>query len=407
MTLSIPEHIRLDTFDQSGIECPNCGSKGLSVFYSVKNVPVHSCLLMPTRDGALNYPTGDLQLGFCQNCGFITNSSFDSGRQEYSTRYEETQGFSSHFNAFAKSLAQKVIDDYNIHNKTVLEIGCGKGEFLALVCQLGQNHGIGIDPAYVPERNPAGKGINIEFIQDFYSEKYSNLAADVVLCRHTLEHIAPTRRFMQTLRKSIGKRTKTLVIFELPDVMRVLEEGAFWDIYYEHCSYFTTGSLARLFRRSGFDVDQLYLDYDGQYIIITAYPTEAAGPPAKEAENDMEQLRRAVAGFGAVCSAGIDKWRKMIEQFAADGQKTVIWGAGSKGVAFLTTLAINDRIGYAVDINPYKKGKFMPATGHEIVPPELLAEYKPDKVIAMNPVYLAEIRNDLERLNLKPDLLAV
>ena len=44
-----------------------------------------------------------------------------------------------------------------------------------------------------------------------------------------------------------------MVFFELPDTERVLTEAAFWDIYYEHCSYFTPGSLARLFRRTGFE----------------------------------------------------------------------------------------------------------------------------------------------------------
>jgi len=41
-----------------------------------------------------------------------------------------------------------------------------------------------------------------------------------------------------------GPPADALVLFEIPDVRRVLEEGAFWDIYYEHCSYFTLGSLA-------------------------------------------------------------------------------------------------------------------------------------------------------------------
>ena len=44
------------------------------------------------------------------------------------------------------------------------------------------------------------------------------------------------------------------MFFELPDVMRELCEGAFWDLYYEHCTYFSCGSLARLFRATGFEV---------------------------------------------------------------------------------------------------------------------------------------------------------
>ncbi len=46
----------------------------MSVFYEVKNIPVHSVLLMPTRERALSYPRRDLKLGFCPACGFISNT---------------------------------------------------------------------------------------------------------------------------------------------------------------------------------------------------------------------------------------------------------------------------------------------------------------------------------------------
>ena len=83
----------------------------------------------------------------------------------------------------------------------------------------------------------------------------------------------------------------------------------------------------------------------------------------------------------------------------------MIWGAGSKGVSFLTNLGLRDEISYAVDINPYKTGKFMAGSGHEIVAPEFLVEYRPDLVVAMNPIYLGEIRATLDGLGLQPELI--
>jgi len=68
-------------------------------------------------------------------------------------RCEETQGFSPFFRAWHEGLAQRLIDRYSLRAKKIIEIGCGKGEFLALLCDLGHNRGIGFDPAYVPERN--------------------------------------------------------------------------------------------------------------------------------------------------------------------------------------------------------------------------------------------------------------
>ena len=154
VNLELPKEVSFDIVEQNDYLCPNCNSKGLSLFYSVMDIPVHSCLLMSSKSQGQEYPKSNLQLGFCPNCTFISNVQFEPDLHNYNSNYEETQGFSACFNAFAKSLAQRVIDKYDIHNKTILEIGCGKGEFLALMCQLGNNKGIGIDPAYVPERNP-------------------------------------------------------------------------------------------------------------------------------------------------------------------------------------------------------------------------------------------------------------
>src|SRR5688572_16459117 len=87
-----------ETSHDAKAECPNCGSRGLTIFYTVRGIPAHSCLLMPTRTEAVGYPRGDLRLGFCPACGFITNTAFDVSLNEYSQQYEETQGFSPTFN---------------------------------------------------------------------------------------------------------------------------------------------------------------------------------------------------------------------------------------------------------------------------------------------------------------------
>ncbi len=110
------------------------------------------------------------------------------------------------------------------------------GEFLQFMVDAGAGKGIGVDPALNVERIDHPSPDRFEWIADFYGEKYSHLQADAVVCRHTLEHISGVRSFMEDVRRSIGDRTDTAVLFELPDVRRVLEEVAFWDVYYEHCS---------------------------------------------------------------------------------------------------------------------------------------------------------------------------
>ncbi len=396
-----------ETGKDAQLACPNCASVGVHTFYSVNDIPVHSCLLMPTRDAALNYPRGDLKLGFCRTCGFVFNTLFRPEVHEYSTAYEETQGFSPTFNAFARELAADVIKKHDLSDKTILEIGCGKGEFLVLLCQLANNRGIGIDPGYVPQRTPSEVAPRIEFIQDFYGDKYAHLMADFVCCRHTLEHIAPTLDFMQSIRRTIGDRKDTVVFFELPDVYRVLEEGAFWDIYYEHCTYFSLGSLARLFRQTGFEVTELEAVYDKQYLLLTAIPADGPTAPSLAEEDDLPEMTRSVEAFPSIVEASILGWRQFVDDAVGRNEKVVLWGSGSKGVSFLSTLALQDAIEYVVDINPYRQGHFMPSTGQEIIAPDRLVEYRPDHVIVMNPVYCNEIQADLDRLGVKASLRAV
>ena len=248
--------------------CPSCGAAGMSVFYKLKGVPVHSVRLLLTREEALNYPQGELALGFCPTCGFIANVAFDPSVHDYSSLYEATQSFSPTFNAFAQRLAERLIDEYDLHGREIIEIGCGQGEFLALLCELGGNRGVGFDPAYVEGWVDSSTGDQITFVKDFYSEKYSHVHGDFVCCKMTLEHIQDTAIFVRTVRRSLGDRGDTIVFFQVPDVTRILRDVAFWDIYYEHCSYFSPGSLARLFRTCGFDVIRLATEYDGQYIMI-------------------------------------------------------------------------------------------------------------------------------------------
>ena len=387
--------------------CQNCSAGDLTVLYEARGVPTHSCALVSDVEMARLYPRGDIKLAFCGKCGFIGNICFDSKLMDYSPQYEDTQHYSGHFNEFARQLALKWVRDYDIYNKTILEIGCGKGDFLHLICTLGNNNGIGIDPAWDAGRQPDNGTHHIEFIRDKYSSQYSHLQMDVICCRHTLEHIQSTGEFIQELRQSIGERNDILLLFELPDASRILRESAFWDIYYEHCAYFTAGSLARLFRRNAFDVVDLWQAYDDQYLILAARPASRPTSPCFNLEADLEQTRANVSNFQATCPERIQFWKTCLQQFYADGQKVVAWGSGSKCVSFCTTLDIHEELSCIVDINPRKSGTFLPGTGHLIVHPEYLQQESPDIVLIMNPVYYREIQMELDRLGVKARLMTL
>lgn len=384
--------------------CWACGAGLPAPFYEVESVPVSSCVLLPSRDAALEYPTGDLALSMCSRCGFIQNTRFAAERVDYTQPYEESQAFSPTYRDFARALAAGLVERYDLVGRTVFEIGCGKADFLALICELGNNRGLGIDPAFDSSRLDTTADVKV--IKGFFDAETTHLTGDFIVCRHTLEHLDRVEEFLSLVRESAVRTEGAGVYFEVPDVRRVLREGAFWDVYYEHCSYFTIETLTHLFRSVGFDVESAKLGFDDQYVLLEAFPASDTQPVHRPA-SVISGLESDVATFIDRVSARTSRWRSTLEEASKAGLAVAIWGASSKGVAFLNALGITSEVAFAVDINPFKQGRFLPRTGHEIMAPTALTELALDLVIAMNPIYVEEIRSMLERLGLNPRILAV
>ena len=169
--------------------CRNCGSTTMREFFNVASVPVHSCVLVPNREEALSYPTGEIRLELCETCGFIQNSAFDETAVDYTQEYEETQEFSGRFMEFAKALADEMVERYDLEGKSVLEVGCGKGEFLRLLAERGANPAVGIDPASLPVRLTVPGSDHVVLHQEFFFPDRTHLPRYLFLCRHTLQLI--------------------------------------------------------------------------------------------------------------------------------------------------------------------------------------------------------------------------
>ncbi|QGY43928.1 methyltransferase domain-containing protein [Maribellus comscasis] len=388
------------------MKCLNCNSTRAENFYLIKDAPVQSIVTIKSFEEAVAIPKKDITLAFCKECGFVFNSTFDTTIDHYTKGYEDQQGFSPTFTKFINDFTQRFIDKYDIYGKDVIEVGCGKGDFLNLICKLGNNRGIGIDPAYVPGRSEPNP--NIRFIKEFYSEKHGDLPADVIVCRHTLEHIHDTGNFLSTIRNSIKNNKEVVVLFEVPSIVRILKINAFWDIFYEHCSYFSAGSLGRLFRLNGFEIIDIYVEYDDQYLFIEAKPSneKVVGNthPKEEAVHELKQL---VDQFVVNINNQLEEWEKRLLMQKDEGKKVVMWGGGSKAVGFLTHFNKLNVIEHVVDINPHIQGNFIPGIGIQYKNPEFLKEYVPDTVIIMNGIYRNEIRDSLSNMGLAPEIICM
>jgi 2-polyprenyl-3-methyl-5-hydroxy-6-metoxy-1,4-benzoquinol methylase len=387
--------------------CPLCGSERLKAFFEMIDVPVHCNDLWSNRDAAINCPKGDIKLAFCPDCNFIANIAFDPNRLEYTQQYENPLHFSPHFQNYAQSLAKRLVERYNLYEKHIIEIGCGDGYFLALLCKLGNNWGIGFDPAHIEHKKDMALNNQVKIIADYYSEEYKRYKADLIVCRHTLEHIYNPKFFLEMLRRVIGNRVGTQIFFEVPNTQKIFHELSIWDIIYEHCSYFTPSSLAHAFSSSGFQVCELSQEYDDQFLCIHATPENQHLPYFDPRySNKINSITSDIESFTSNYKNKIETWRSNLEQITKKGQQVVIWGGGSKGVTFLNIFK-NSEIEYVVDINPHKLGKYISGTGQRIVKPTFLINYQPDIIIVMNSIYLSEIRKIVNKLELKAKLISV
>lgn len=398
-----------ESLPRAAARCPACEGREFRIFHEQRGVPVDSFGLADTREGAMAAPRGDLRLAACGSCGMIWNAAVDPSLQDYSAVFDETQWFSPRFQAFCRGLVRRLVESHGLWGKQFLEIGCGPGHFLGLLCRESGGRGVGLDPCYTEKAGLDGADLrDVRIVAEYLSEQHAPLIGDLVVCRHTLEHVQEVGDLVHLLRRCIGERHDTVVFFEVPDMWRILREAAFWQIYYEHCSYPTAGATARLFRRADFEVLDLRLDYDDQYVLIEAKPDDgtARGVPAG-AEEPVEEVLGAVDRFAAIFEANAARWRRVVGDAHRSGRRVVLWGGAPQSVAFTLALGLQDEIDTIVNINPVQQGRFALGTGQRVVAPEALRALRPDLVIAMNAIYRDEIGRSLEELGVSADLMVV
>ncbi len=386
--------------------CPVCDNSEMTVFFKAKNLPVFCNVLWESRKKAMTAPLARIHLAYCHECGLIYNVTFNSKLMKYSVKYENSLHFSPRFRQWADETAGRLVQKHQLYDKDIIEIGCGRGDFLATLKRLGNNRVLGFDPSYNSNKTIdkfAEAEINI--IPKVYSEDFSGHQADFICCRHVLEHIDHPLEFLKSIRSTIGQRACVLY-FEVPNALYTLEHMGSWDIIYEHCSYFTSESLANIFLQAGFEPIEVTEHYDSQFLTIEARPGYDNADTILDPEWAVPNIRHLINKFQNVYREKLNSWRNTLSELESKKRRVVIWGAGSKGVTFVNTLNISyKRIEYIVDINPRKHGKFIPGTAQCIVGPDFLKEYSPQIVIIMNPIYCNEIQATTKELDLATDLL--
>ena len=383
--------------------CPACGSNSTEILLRLPDVPVHVGLLWHTADDARGCARGDIDLALCDHCGYVWNASFDADRLDYAQDYDNSLHHSPKFAAWEAELVAGLVDRHGLDGRRIAEIGPGDGRFLAALCLAGHNSGVGFEPGHNAERqSPLVDDADV-VIHDAFADADSLRGADVdfVVSRHVLEHIPEPGILVEAIRGGVGTEGSTYL--EVPNFDWALDRGAFEDLMYEHCGYYTTETLAHLLHRSGFVGIDAASTFDGLFTAVEA--VYAGGAPVDEpiARDIVESIRRRI---GALADR-IDAIDTELRARRDAGQTIAAWGGGARAVGLLNLVPSADAIGDVIDVNPRKQGTFVTGAGHAIRPPEALDEQPPDAVIVVNPVYLEEIRSMLAERGLEPELVTV
>lgn len=373
--------------------CPVCAAQEIEWFYRLDNAPVSCTAILDTPIEAAAVPTAAVDLGLCRACGFVFNTDFDQTLGEIGARYESSQASSAHFSAFARDLAHSWVEKYRLHGKRVLEVGCGHGDFLNLLAQADVNECLGLDPLGRPRDGRLGDG-RVEIRAERFNARTIDLTADALVCRHTLEHIGDIDQFLRLFARWAAHDRNRVVLIEVPGSERVFEECAFWDIYYEHCSYFTESTLRYAFERAGLEVLSIKSAYDGQYLLLEA----RAGSPTRHI--DMPPYdRRLYLQFAQHARDSIASCRRSLQRLNNGGAGVVLWQGAAKTVGLLAALGSSSDIACAVDLSPSRHDRYLPGSGLMVRAPEALRRLSPAHVVLMNPVYKSEVAAQLSALS--------
>lgn len=184
--------------------------------------------------------------------------------------------------------------------------------------------------------------------------------ADLLLCRHILEHAHDPVSFTQALQVLV--RPGGYVVFEVPDSLKPLQRKDYALFWEEHVAYFTPETLTQSIQRLGFKVFAFfsypYAQEDALIVIARVSPPGSDNVPNTHDEN-LTQLATAYSeGF----TTERLRVHRVLTDYRTKGGKIAIFGAGHLSCFWVNAMRLENLVDFVVDDHPKKRGHFMPGS---------------------------------------------
>jgi len=219
------------------------------------------------------------------------------------SKYYESDAYISHTDS-SKSFIDKiyqVVKNYTIRKKvklivslqtegkSILDIGCGTGDFLVASKNSGWNV-VGIEPNE-KAKNFAIKKVNTAKtkVSPFYKDidallkENGNQKFDVISMWHVLEHVYDLEEYISNLEKLLKSNGSLLIAVPNFNSFDAKYYGKFWAAYDvpRHLWHFSQKSIEKLFGKKNMEVIQtLPMKFDSYYVSLLSekYKTGVSNP---------------------------------------------------------------------------------------------------------------------------------
>jgi cyclopropane fatty-acyl-phospholipid synthase-like methyltransferase len=318
---------------------------------------------------ALAADTGvDLTLCQCSGCGL---AQLAGEPVPYYREVIRAAGISRTLEEAKLRQFTEFVEKHGLKGKKIIEIGCGRGEFLSVLARLDVNaYGLEYSEASVVHCLKNGLKVSRGYVESA-SQRLEHAPFDAFLVLMFLEHMPRPNDALLGIHANLTENGVGLI--EVPNFDMILRSNLFSEFTSDHLCYFSRETLGTTLHLNGFEIVE-FNELRDDYVLSAVV--------RKRRKLDVTCFADRQAGIKAALDA-------FIAQFPE--KKVAIWGAGHQALAIIAMTGIAGKIRYVVDSAPFKQGKFTPATHLPVVAPDTLRSIPVDAVIIMAGAYSDEV----------------